>query len=152
MGLAPGLTSAPLSLLPLSAAPWGHEVALLGTATGGGRVVTQRGYDAAPGRARIRSVPPAVIEAPLQILQVLPPVQPPLQLGDHAAQFPNLELGDVHLLLALAATVALLPISILLIWASRSNFQIFLLRYMIHHQMFSPMSTPGSLFGGRDSA
>ena len=50
------------------------------------------------------------------------------QLGDQAVRHLSLKRGDVHLRWALGATAALLPISILLICASRSRFQIFLLR------------------------
>ena len=49
---------------------------------------------------------------------------------------------------ALAAMAALLPISILPIWASRSKLQIFLLRYTIHRQMSSGLSAPGGSLGG----
>ena len=49
---------------------------------------------------------------------------------------------------ALAATAALLAISMLLICASRSKLQNFLLRYTIHRQMSSGMSAPGGSSGG----
>ena len=105
-------------------------------------MITPGGMGAAMGTAWIGSRSPAVAGAQLQrgwpvasvALQVFRPVQTCLQLGDHAAKLPSLELCDVQLLLGLGATAALLPIWILLIGASPSNCQILLLRYTIHRQ------------------
>ena len=47
-------------------------------------------------------------------------------------RFPASNLAMSSSFYALAATLTLLPISILLTCASRSHFQIFLLRYTIH--------------------
>ena len=54
---------------------------------------------------------------------------------------PHFNFGMSSSFCALAATAALLLFSILLISASRSNFQMFFLRYAIHRRMFSRMST-----------
>ena len=61
--------------------------------------------------------------------------------------FPASNLAMSSFFWALAATAALLLISILLICASSSKFQIIFLGYTIHRQMFSGMSTPGGSSG-----
>ena len=99
----------PLVPLLLSAVTRGMGFAPSSAATGGGRVVGPRGIGAATRPAWTRSRSPAVVGARLQRgppvdsvpPQVSQPVQPPLQLGDHAAQLPGLERIDVQLLLGL---------------------------------------------------
>ena len=119
-------------------------------------MVTLRGFGAASGPGWIGSRSPAVVGGRLQrgwpvgsvAPQVLQLFQPPLQLGDHAAQLPGLEPGDVQLLQGLAGDGGPLPISVLLICTSRSKHQIFLLRYTIRRRMSSGTSAPGGASGG----
>ena len=74
-------------------------------------MVTLKGFSTATGPAWIGSRSPAVVGARLQrgppvasvASQVLQPVKPPLELGDHAAQLFGLQLCDIQLLLGLGS-------------------------------------------------